>query len=115
GSDDNSICSNGSTFLVTWRGVNNLFGQYLGLNGELIGEQFIVNDDTYETVNFSDIASDGENYFVVWEASTTRAADEHYDIYGKILQPIPEPSAIFLFLTGLGWMIFYINPNRNKL
>ncbi|MEW6536894.1 MAG: hypothetical protein AB1454_14885, partial [Candidatus Auribacterota bacterium] len=91
GSDDNSICSNGSTFLVTWRGVNNLFGQYLGLNGELIGEQFIVNDDTYETVNFSDIASDGQNYFVVWEASTTRAAAEHYDIYGKILQPIPEP------------------------
>jgi len=114
GSDENSVCSNGSTFLVTWRGVNNLFGQYLGLNGELIGEQFIVNDDTYETVNFSDIASDGENYFVVWEASTTRAADEHYDIYGKILQPIPEPSAMLLFFTGLGWMIFHIKPNHNK-
>ena len=86
------IASNGSNYLVIWMSAEQdgsecgVYGQFLDNSGTKIGTEFQVNTHTLGAQSVPEIASDGINYFVVWNDNAQDASN--CGVYGQILDSL---------------------------
>lgn len=71
-------------YLVTWRELENkMFGQFVDINGTLIDTAFVIEEGLIMTgERGNDVASNGDNFIVVWSDSISGAS---WDIHGRIV------------------------------
>ncbi|RJP59048.1 MAG: hypothetical protein C4541_06890 [Candidatus Auribacter fodinae] len=87
-----SIASNGSTYLVVWENIGQdgdiggIYGQFLSSNATQIGDQFQINQYTTNNQIDASVASDGTNYFIVWESYTQDGSQN--GIFGRLIDDI---------------------------
>jgi hypothetical protein len=75
------IASNGSQYLIVWHGISggsfDLFAARVGTDGTLLDSQKIFVSEHRFWQRFPSVASDGENYLVVWANWTEWTQDVH--------------------------------------
>jgi hypothetical protein len=74
------VCSMDTNFIVVWHIDNNIYGQKVSANGQLIGHNFQISDPTAHSRSFPDIASGSDNCLTVW----AQYSNGSYDIYGNL-------------------------------
>ncbi len=92
-----SVCSNGISYLVTWRGYgtsdssyDDIYGRMLDASGSPIGADFCINSYTPYYQYYPSVCSNGASYLVTWFGYG--APDSSYDdIYGQMLDASGSP------------------------
>jgi hypothetical protein len=77
---DPRICSMDNNFIVVWHADNNIYGQKVSANGQLIGPNFQISDPTAHSRSFPDIANGTDNCLTAW----AQYSNGSYDIYGNL-------------------------------
>jgi hypothetical protein len=105
-----AVASNGENYLVLWDSNTQedghsygIYGQYVSLDGTLLGEEMHLNTYTPNNQFEVDVATDGNDYFAGW---TSDGQDgDILGVYGRPVPPVPEPSAMFTFaLLGVPFL-----------
>jgi hypothetical protein len=83
------IAFDGTNYLVIWQtGENNvgqkIYGQFIGMDGSLIGDTFMICDDTYQERWWPAIAAADTNFITVWGQGYGSACN----IWGNVDVPI---------------------------
>jgi hypothetical protein len=81
--------SGSNKFLVVWHsnrtGVSNIYGQFVSLNGSLIGSAFAIDSSpTYEVAATAEYDSDNDKWLVVWEDGRD-SATLNRSVYGRFV------------------------------
>ncbi len=84
-----SIASNGEIYLVTWQSNAEdgngfgIYGQFLDASGNTINNEFRINTYTTSHQMNPSIASNGEDFVVVWESSSQDGSD--FGIFAQLI------------------------------
>ncbi|MFZ5471526.1 MAG: putative Ig domain-containing protein [Myxococcota bacterium] len=77
-----AVGSNGQSFLVAWGSYDNVNARLLSSDGPALGTAFVVSSATNAQRNPA-VASDGTDYFVVWQDFRNDATQgSRWDVYG---------------------------------
>jgi hypothetical protein len=83
------VCAGDSRFLVVWNRNSEVYGQWLSVNGDLIGNNFRISTAGNDNRNSPDVSMCEGNALVAWHEFNT----DNFDIFGNTVTDLVLPDA----------------------
>ncbi|MEW6536816.1 MAG: RHS repeat-associated core domain-containing protein [Candidatus Auribacterota bacterium] len=77
-----SVASSGENYLIAWTDLWDIYGRIISDSGSFITQEFQINSHTTEKQTWPSVASDGNNFCVVWESDKE---NNGYGIRGQLI------------------------------
>lgn len=85
---ESSIAFDGNKFLMVWNGGGvyrpTIYGQFVSIDGSLIGPQFIIDDSSYPSDNPIGVSFNGDKFLVVFDEEIDMV-NEIWNLYGRFV------------------------------
>ena len=100
-----AVAFNGTNYLVVWQDelgvLDNVKGQLVSPSGNLVGGEIQIMVGTSSAAERPKVASDGQNFLVVWTGGTTTTQN---DVVGQLIGANGDKiGANFIIAGGPGW------------
>jgi hypothetical protein len=95
------------SYLIVWKENNNIKGQYVDTNGQLIGSSFLISDNTSYSRNRPGIAASNTNHLIAWY----EYREPQPDIYGNVDQIIGIEEKKILAQSAVANRLCHTSPN----
>ncbi len=119
-----SIASDGRNYFVAWQSKGQdgdewgVFGQLLDNEGNLIGAEFQINAYTAYWQKLPSVASNGSNYLVTWQSSTSQDGSD-WGVYGQLFDndanPIESEFLVNTYTTSFQSNSCVVSDGKNYL